>query len=118
MKINKLAFPVFILACASMFVTGCSNMNKAQKGAVIGSASGAVVGAAVGTAAKNTVLGAIIGAAVGGTAGVLIGHKMDKQAEDIKKDIPNAKVERVGEGIVIEFSEKILFGLFVHFMTN
>ena len=34
---------------------------------------------------------------------------MDKQAEEIKNEIPGAKVERVGEGIKVEFNEKILF---------
>jgi outer membrane protein OmpA-like peptidoglycan-associated protein len=34
---------------------------------------------------------------------------MDKQAEEIKNDIPGAKVERVEEGIKVEFNEKILF---------
>lgn len=85
-------------------------MNKTQKGAVIGTAGGAAAGAVVGKVAGNTALGAIIGAAVGGVTGGLIGRKMDKQAEEIKQNNPNAKVERVGEGIVIEFSDKILFG--------
>lgn len=35
---------------------------------------------------------------------------MDKQAEEIAKTVPDAKVERVGEGIVVEFSSNILFG--------
>ena len=35
---------------------------------------------------------------------------MDKQAEDIENTVPGAKVERVGEGIVVEFNSNILFG--------
>lgn len=35
---------------------------------------------------------------------------MDKQAEEIKKEVKGVKVERVGEGIVLEFNSKILFG--------
>jgi outer membrane protein OmpA-like peptidoglycan-associated protein len=35
---------------------------------------------------------------------------MDKQAEEIMKTVPDAKVERVGEGIVVEFSSNVLFG--------
>ncbi len=85
-------------------------MNKTQKGAVIGTAGGAAVGGVIGKASGNTALGAIIGAAVGGGAGAIIGRKMDKQAEEIQKTIPNAKVERVGEGIVVEFNNNILFG--------
>lgn len=59
--------------------------------------------------AGNTALGAIIGATVGGATGAIIGKKMDKQAAEIKNEIPSAKVERVEEGIVVEFDSKILF---------
>ncbi|WP_350340109.1 OmpA family protein [Paraflavitalea speifideaquila] len=97
-------------AAAAILLGGCQSMNKSQKGAVIGTAGGAAVGAVVGKVAGNTALGAIIGAAVGGVSGTLIGKKMDKQARDIENRVPGAKVERVGEGIVVEFSDKILFG--------
>lgn len=98
------------LITAGVILSGCKSMNKTQKGAVIGTAGGGAVGAVIGRASGNTALGAIIGAAVGGATGAVIGHKMDKQAAEIKKDVPGAKVERVGEGIVVEFNEKILFG--------
>jgi outer membrane protein OmpA-like peptidoglycan-associated protein len=88
---------------------GCSSLNKTQKGAIIGTASGTAMGAVIGKATGNTALGAVIGAAVGGTTGAVIGNKMDKQAEEIKKSIPDAQVIRVGEGIVVEFSSNILF---------
>src|SRR3954471_24433079 len=93
-----------------MLSMGCKSLNKTQKGAAIGTAGGAAVGAVIGKAAGNTALGAIIGATVGGVTGAVIGRKMDKQAEEIKKDVPGAKVERVGEGIVVEFNSKVLFG--------
>jgi outer membrane protein OmpA-like peptidoglycan-associated protein len=35
---------------------------------------------------------------------------MDKQAEEMKKVLGDAEVRRVGEGIVIDFKEKVLFG--------
>jgi outer membrane protein OmpA-like peptidoglycan-associated protein len=98
------------LLIASILFAGCKTWNKTQKGAVIGTAGGAAAGAVIGKVAGNTALGAIIGATVGGVTGAVIGRKMDKQAEEMKKNIPDAKVERVGEGIVIEFSNKILFG--------
>ncbi len=88
---------------------GCK-LSKTQKGAAVGTAAGAGIGAVVGRASGNTALGAIIGAAVGGVTGAVIGHKMDQQAEEIKNTIPGVKVERVGEGIIVEFSDKILFG--------
>jgi outer membrane protein OmpA-like peptidoglycan-associated protein len=95
----------------SIFSTSCKSWNKSQKGAVIGTAAGGAVGAVVGKVAGNTALGAIIGATVGGVTGAVIGHKMDKQAEEMQKNIPDAEVVRVGEGIVIEFNSKILFGV-------
>jgi outer membrane protein OmpA-like peptidoglycan-associated protein len=101
---------LLIVLAFAMILFGCKNMNKTQKGAVIGAAGGGAMGAVIGKAAGNTAMGAIIGATVGGVTGAIIGKKMDKQAKEIKNDVPGAKVERVGEGIVVEFSEKILFG--------
>lgn len=98
------------LLLITLLTAGCKSMNKTQKGAVIGTAGGAAAGAVIGKVAGNTALGAIIGAAVGGVSGAVIGRKMDKQAEEMKNEIPDAKVERVGEGIVIEFNDKVLFG--------
>ncbi|HEX2844950.1 MAG TPA: OmpA family protein [Chitinophagaceae bacterium] len=85
-------------------------MNKTQKGAAIGAGGGAAIGAVIGKATGNTALGAILGATVGGVTGAVIGRKMDKQAEEIKNEVPGAKVERVEEGIVVEFNNQILFG--------
>lgn len=99
---------VFALPVIAFIMMGC-NATKSQKGAVIGGTAGAVGGTIIGKAAGNKTLGTIIGAVVGGTAGAIIGRDMDKQAEDIKNDIPGAKVERVEEGIKVEFNEKILF---------
>lgn len=98
------------IAAAAIILGGCKSMNKTQKGAIIGTAGGGAVGAVIGKAAGNTALGAIIGATVGGVTGAVIGHKMDKQAKEIQSKVPGAKVERVGEGINVEFNEKILFG--------
>jgi outer membrane protein OmpA-like peptidoglycan-associated protein len=108
MKTFKILLTSFLVV--AIFSAGCKTMNKSQKGAVIGTAGGAAVGAVIGKAAGNTAMGAIIGAAAGGVTGAVIGHQMDKQAEEMKKAIPDAEVVRVGEGIVIEFNSKILFG--------
>src|SRR5215217_2616963 len=99
-----------VAAFAGMLTaTGCKSLNRTQKGAAIGTVGGGAIGAVVGRALGNTAMGAIVGATVGGVTGAVIGRKMDKQAEEIKKEVPGAKVERVGEGIVVEFTEKILF---------
>jgi outer membrane protein OmpA-like peptidoglycan-associated protein len=92
-----------------LIVAGCSNMSRTAKGGWIGGASGAVLGGVIGKQAGNTAAGAIIGAALGGAAGASIGHYMDKQAEELQRDLRNARVERVGEGIQITFNSGILF---------
>lgn len=99
---------IFTMSVLLIF-SSCKSWNKSQKGAVIGTAAGAGAGAVIGRASGNTALGAIIGAAVGGTAGVLIGRQMDKQAREIESKLPDAKVERIGEGILVELNDKILF---------
>jgi len=100
---------VLVLSSALLF-SSCASLNKTQKGGAIGAVGGGAMGAIIGKVAGNTGLGAIIGAAVGGATGAVIGHKMDKQAAEIKNTVPDAKVERVGEGIVVEFSSNVLFG--------
>jgi outer membrane protein OmpA-like peptidoglycan-associated protein len=82
---------------------------RAQTGAVIGAGGGAVVGAVIGRATGNTAVGAIFGAAVGGAAGAIIGGYMDKQAEEMERDLEGARIERVGEGIKITFGGGLLF---------
>ncbi|RNI34885.1 OmpA family protein [Hanamia caeni] len=105
----KLFKPILcILPVIALLMMGC-NATRTQKGAVIGGTAGAVGGTIIGKAAGNKTLGTILGAAIGGTAGAIIGHDMDKQAEEIQDQIPGAKVERIDEGIKVEFNEKILF---------
>jgi len=102
---------LIVLLCAVMLLPGCSSMKKrSTKGAVIGTAAGGAMGAVIGRASGNAGLGAIIGATVGGATGAIIGRQMDKQAAEIENTVPDAKVERVGEGIIVEFSSNVLFG--------
>ena len=87
----------------ALAVQGCSS--NLRTGALGGAAAGAIVGGL----ASGTARGAIIGAAVGGAAGTAIGAVMDRQAEDLQDKLPNARVERVGEGITVTFDSGILF---------
>ena len=88
-------------------ITACAT--RTQTGALVGAGGGAVVGAVIGNAAGNTAAGTIIGAAVGGAAGAIIGNYMDRQAEEMERDLEGARVERIGEGIKITFGGGILF---------
>lgn len=108
---SKIVTTALLLNALSILISGCSSFTKTEKGAAIGAGGGAVIGGFIGRAAGNTALGAIIGGAVGGTAGGLIGHKMDKQAAEIKQTVPGATVTREGEGIIVKFDSGILFDI-------
>src|SRR4051812_28873255 len=99
------------LAVGLALLVGCADMNKAGNGGLIGAGAGGVLGGLIGHASGNTAAGAIVGAAIGGAGGAAIGHYMDKQAEELQRDLKDAKVERVGEGIKITFNSGILFDI-------
>ncbi len=114
------------VASVMMLLCSCETIKKSSnqdRGVAVGATGGAVIGGILGNnigKGKNTALGAILGAAIGGVAGGIIGNKMDKQAEQIKTEIPGAKVERVGEGINVTFDENNPDGskAGVYFATN
>src|SRR5688572_23406166 len=107
----------FITAClmlltviAVQLLFGCKASNT-TKGGAIGAGAGAAIGGLIGHKSGNTVVGAIIGATVGGATGAVIGRQMDKQAEELQRDLEGATVERVGEGILITFTSGLQFNL-------
>jgi outer membrane protein OmpA-like peptidoglycan-associated protein len=110
---NIFKMPLALILAIAMFLStvfsGCSNWNRTAKGGAIGAGVGGAIGGVIGKKSGNTAIGVIIGAAVGGAAGAAIGRYMDKQAEELRRDLEGAKVERVGEGIHIVFDSGILF---------
>jgi len=104
-RIGVISISLLLVLSLGNSCKAIDNANNKQKGAVIGTTGGAILGAIIGGAAGNPALGAVIGGVVGGGAGVLIGNKMDKQAQQIEEEIPGAKVERIDDGIVITFDE-------------
>ncbi len=113
MKIIK-HIAIYLLGASIISMTACSSMSNTAKGTAIGAGGGAAVGAGIGALAgkgKGAAIGAGIGAVVGGVAGALIGKKMDKQAEELKKQVDGAQVETVnnGEAIKLTFDSGILF---------
>lgn len=104
---RRLRSSLMICAGAAFFLNSCAT--KSQTGAVVGAAGGAVVGGVIGHEVGSTAAGAIIGAAAGGIVGGIIGAQMDKQAKELKQNIPGATVTRVGEGIAVTFASGLLF---------
>jgi outer membrane protein OmpA-like peptidoglycan-associated protein len=67
---------------------------------------------------ENTALGVLLGSAIGGSAGAIIGKQMDRQAEELEKELKDAEVERVGEGIKITFDSGLMFSVDQSNLTN
>ena len=101
-------FALFAMLGA-VVLSGCKSMTAAQKGAIIGTVGGAAAGA-ISVVQQAILLSVRVGATRGGVTGAIIGNKMDKQAEEMKAKVPEATVERVGEGIIVELPNSILFG--------
>jgi len=98
-----------VLLSVLTVISALSCARNAQRGLVIGAAGGAVLGGVIGKVSGSTAKGAIIGAAVGGAAGAIIGDQMDREAAELKQNIPGATVERVGEGIQVTFASGLLY---------
>ena len=102
------------LAMGMLAVVSCGT--KQGTGSLIGAGGGAVIGGIIGKLAGNTAVGAAIGGAVGAGAGAIIGHHMDKVAEQAKQ-IENAKVEKVTDSNGLE-AVKVTFDSGILFATN
>ena len=115
-KKTSVLFLAILMAFTLVNCKSVQNANNKQKGGAIGATGGAILGAIIGNniGGGNAALGAVIGGVIGGGAGVLIGDKMDKQAQQIEEEVPGAQVERVDQGIVVTFED----GSGVYFATN
>jgi outer membrane protein OmpA-like peptidoglycan-associated protein len=102
---------LFILTISILVIESCSVFSKTKKNAASGTATGGAVNITAGHIATNPALGTIAKATIGGSAGTIIGRYMDRQAEELKEAVPDATVERVGEGITVEFSSAVLFAV-------
>ena len=113
---------IFCVASASLLVLGaCSepahlegsgtNPNaRTQQGALIGGVLGALTGAAV---SDKKGKGAVIGGAIGAVGGAAIGNALDKQAQELERDInnDNVTVTNTGDRLIVTLPQDILFAV-------
>jgi len=104
----KRLLAILLVLALAVGLVGCGGTYQ-KRGTAIGAGAGAVIGGIIGHQTGNTALGAVSGAAVGGAAGAYIGNYMDDQAAEMQRDLEGAKIERVGEGIIITFESGLLF---------
>ena len=107
-KFSKPAAFVLLFSTAALS-TGCESSSNAGRGAGYGAAAGGVIGGIIGSETGSWAKGALIGAVIGGAAGAVIGDYMDKQAAEIRQEVRDARVERVGDGIRVVFDTGLLF---------
>ncbi|HET7787556.1 MAG TPA: OmpA family protein [Myxococcales bacterium] len=106
MTMKKLCALLPVLAMLSACAT------NTQTGALAGGGGGALLGGGIGALAggtKGALIGAALGGVAGGVSGALIGRYMDKQQEEINRDLQSGYVERVGNKLVVKFENGILF---------
>ena len=109
--ISVLGSVVLVLTSVVSSCDSVKNASNTQKGAVIGTVGGAVIGGIIGNNAGKGgkgALGAVLGGVIGGVAGGVIGNQMDKQAKAINQALPEADVQRVGEGIRLVLNENAI----------
>ena len=104
-----------IVGAATLALAACdtsqfdtSNVNKSQTGALIGGVLGGLVGA---SSDDNKLLKGAVGAGIGAAAGGVIGHQLDKQAQDLRRDIPNEQIaiENTGSELKVTLPQALLF---------
>lgn len=98
---------VLLLLSITMAISGCAtDMNRTQKGALVGTGvgagTGALLGQAIGRDTTSTVIGALAGAVVGGLAGGAIGGYMDRQEAELRR------VESISQGATVERNQQQL----------
>ncbi|MEX2527942.1 MAG: OmpA family protein [Gemmatimonadota bacterium] len=108
LSMSRIGRGLSVLTIGVALTTGCGWSNQ-TRGTAVGAGAGAAAGAVVGNQTGSTVRGAIIGATLGGAAGMIIGNQMDKHAEELEAALPDAQVQRIGEGIAVTFPDGILF---------
>lgn len=107
--------PIAAFAAAALAVSACttdsiSTANKSQTGAIIGGAIGGLIGA---SSDDDKLLKGIVGAGIGAAAGGVIGHQLDKQAEDLRRDIGNddVQIENTGDELRVTMPQDLLFAV-------
>lgn len=114
--INRLNKPILLASVAALGLAACTtdgpNQNqKARQGAVIGGMAGAAAGILGGGNAKQRGRQAIIAGAIGAGVGAAIGNQLDKQEEDLRRDLNNSNVQitNTGDRLIVTMPNDILF---------
>jgi len=109
-KITGAALAGFLLLSAGCATNpdGTTEYKRTAIGALAGAAVGAGGGALIaGRGHRGT--GALIGGVVGAAGGGAVGNYMDRQAAEMKRNLPEAAVAREGDKLYVALPSGILF---------
>lgn len=83
--------------------------NRTREGAVAGAVLGGVLGAATGSGSRADDIAR--GAVIGGVAGAVAGNIMDRQAQELRNDFDDSRIQviRSGDNLIVRMPESILF---------
>jgi outer membrane protein OmpA-like peptidoglycan-associated protein len=118
--IHPVAKAALIVAVTTALAAGCqttdpytgeSKTSSATFGALIGAGTGAAIGMISGHDAKQRKQRALIGAGVGALGGGAVGAYMDKQEEELRREMRESgvSVTRKGEDIVLNMPGNVTF---------
>lgn len=109
--------PLMITMAGALAVSGCmdttngtgEDRNRTKEGALWGAGIGAVIGAV--REDDDRLENAAVGAAIGGLIGAGVGSVLDRQEEDLRRQMGNESVEIVNTGneLIVTMPQDILF---------
>lgn len=106
--------PLIGIGAAAFVLAACApdpnnHQNRTLTGAMTGAAVGGIVGAATGDGGARR---AVAGAMIGGTTGALIGQQLDRQAEDLRRQLgSNVDIRNTGEELILTLPQDLLFAV-------
>lgn len=121
---TTLRFPLILAGTAALALTACThsgpidpnrgpnNNQNAQQGALIGAGVGALAGLlTAGDDPADSRRAAVTGALIGGAGGAVIGNQLDRQEEDLRRDLNNDAIDinNTGDRLIVTLPQAILF---------
>ncbi len=108
----RLSPPVLALSAAALVLAACApDPNNPQNRTVAGALTGAAVGGVTGAMAGDRRTAAA-GAIIGGTAGALIGQQLDRQAEELRRELgDNVNIQNTGQELILTLPQDLLFAV-------
>lgn len=110
--VMKFAVNTLLLGVSALAVAGCVDPQNPQSRVAPAALTGAAAGAALGAATGGHRDRVLVGAAIGGLAGTMVGFELDRQAEELRRQLgANVDVRNTGNEIVLTLPQDILFAV-------